>query len=185
MKAQPFVLYEVQVNQLILNYGDEKEFDASLLLSNGRANYILFESFVGSFVELTGNSQGGNSDLVDAHDQGYEVKSFRDVTSYPEKKHDWFHTAASSTFGPNNNGPKIKKLLCEGKYVEALKICRQTGYDKNEFYVYANTAQFKVINPLQFIIIPTAIVLKLISKADPRQISRREVLKLAKKSTAL
>lgn len=185
MKAKSFVLYEVDVHKLVLEYGEGKAYDATHLLTNGRANYILFEAFIGSFVGLSGNSQGGDSDLVDDDDRGHEVKSFRDIDTYPDSKFDWFHTAASSTFGPNNNGPVVKNFLKSGDYASALKICRETGFDKNDFYVYANTAQFQVDNPLRFIIVPTQDVMKLLSTEDPRLISRRQILDLAKERHAL
>lgn len=174
------VLYEVRLKGLVLTLDGGDSFDATHLLGNGRANYILFENFVAQCAGLRPNSQGGASDLVDSSGKGYEVKSYRDPALHPDPRHDLFHTAASSTFGPNNHGPTINRLLREGKYEEALQICMDSGYSKNAFYIYLNTAQYKVEVPLRYMIVPTSDVLRLISSRDPRQISRTALLDLAK-----
>ena len=105
----------------------------------------------------------------------YEVKAFPDRVRYPKAK-DGFHTAASSTFGPNNHGPEIKALLAADQYDEALAACRASGYDKNNFYIYTNTSRFDVATPFRFLILPTARVLQLLSTEDPRLISRDAIL---------
>jgi len=179
LSAETYVLYEASIRRLVLETLDGENYDATHLLDNGRANYILFENFIADRLELRPNSQGGASDLVNDLGEGYEVKSFRDIEAFPREKDDFFHTAASSTFSANNKGPIVKGLLDAGDYEAALSLCRETGYDKNACYVYVNSAQFSIEVPLRFIIIPTTDVLRLLSKEDPRKISRREVLGLA------
>ena len=182
---QPYVLYEVRLQSLILTTEKGTQFNASKLLANGRANYILFENFIAHLIGLRSNSQGAASDLCDSLGRGYEVKSFRDIDAHPSSKHDEFHTAASSTFGPNNHGPKVKKFLEDGEYERAFKLCCETGFDKNDFYIYVNSAQFNILRPLKFIVIPTTDVMARVSRDDPRKISRREILDLARETVAL
>jgi hypothetical protein len=114
-------------------------------------------------------------------ESGIEVKAYPDVVLHPNTKQDWFHTAASSTFGPNNHGPRVSALLKAGDYNGALQLCRETGYDKNDLYLFTNTSKYKPSVPLRFIAVPKATVLDLLSKTDPRLISRRDVLALATK----
>lgn len=173
------VLYEVRLKGLVLTLDRGDNFDATHLLGNGRANYILFENFVAQCTGLNPNSQGGASDLVDDSGNGFEVKSYKDPALHPDPRNDLFHTAASSTFGPNNHGPTINRLLRDGKYDEALQICKESGYNKNSFYIYLNTAQYRVDVPLRYMIVPTSDVLRLISPQDPRLISRKALLDLA------
>lgn len=172
----PYVLYEIDLKGLKLEFGNGSELDVSHLLSNGRANYILFENLISTFSGIGANSQGGKSDLRDIAGYNYEVKSYQDVAINPAPKADLFHTASSSTFGANNHGPAVKKLLDTGRYPEALQLCKEKGYDKNDFYVYVNSAQYRINIPLSYVIIPKPDVLGLLSKSDPRLISRRDVL---------
>jgi hypothetical protein len=104
---------------------------------------------------------------------------------YPEDKHDLFQTSASSTFGANNNGPRIKRLLETNDYESALKICRVTGYDHNDFYIYTNTKGFKPTVPLKFFVVPTIDVISNLNPSDPRQISRKLLLAKIKKTVQL
>jgi hypothetical protein len=179
------VLYEIRLKGLVLEVDGGTKFDATHLLANGRANYILFENFIAQCAGLSPNSQGGASDLCDNSGRGYEVKSYKDPESFPGTKYDMFHTAASSTFGPNNHGPVIKGLLQSGDYEAALKICRESGFDKNEFYVYVNSAQYDISVPLRYMIFPKSDVLSLLSKKDPRQISRADILSRVKKKVSI
>lgn len=175
---RPFVLYEIDLKSLKVEFGNGTELDVSHLLSNGRANYILFENLISTFSGIGAHSQGGKSDLQDVAGYNYEVKSYQDVVAHPASKADLFHTASSSTFGANNHGPAVKKLLDAGKYEEALQLCKEKGYDKNDFYIYVNSAQYKISVALSYVIIPKPDVLQLLSKSDPRLISRRDVLGL-------
>lgn len=174
----PLVLYEIDLKSLKLEFGNGTELNVSHLLSNGRANYILFENLISTFSGIGANSQGGKSDLRDVAGFNYEVKSYQDVVANPSSKVDLFHTASSSTFGANNHGPTIKKFLDVGKYREALELCMEKGFDKNDFYVYVNSAQYQISIALSYVIVPKAKVLQLLSKSDPRLISRRDVLEL-------
>ena len=102
---------------------------------------------------------------------------------YPE--HDDFQTSASSTFGANNKGPLIKRLLDNGDYQSALKICIETGYEKNQAYVYTNTRKYIAEVPFRYIIVPKLDVLDMLSKEDPRLISRDGILKKVKKTVQI
>ncbi len=174
----PFTLYELDIHSLTLNLATGPSLDVTGTLTNGRASYILFQHLVANLSGLGEFSEGGDSDLVDEAGRGYEVKSYRDPELWPRTTWDLFHTSASSTFGPNNHGPRIKQLLREGAYDEALDICMRSGYDKNAFYVYTNTGGFVPEIPFRYFIVPTQTVLDTLSRADPRQISRRSLLAL-------
>lgn len=175
---KPFTLYEIGIKSLTLEFSNGDAVDVTATLKNGRASYILFQHLVAKLSGLSEGSEGGASDLLDEENGGYEVKSYKDPDLYPHARDDLFHTAASSTFGPNNLGPKIKQLLARGDYGEALKLCRSTGYDKNAFYVYTNTSGYVPTVPFRYFVIPTATILSTISKTDPRRISRQDLLKL-------
>lgn len=168
-----YVMFEVEIESLVLNLKSGKSFQFPEMLSNGRANYILFEQLIR---KLTGLTKTSKSDHTAADGTCYEQKAYSDTTLYPSSDDDFFHTSASSTFGPNNNGPKIKAFLEKGDYASALKICKETGYDHNEFYIYTNTRGFSPSVPLRFFIVPTADVLANLSKEDPREISRKILL---------
>lgn len=182
---EPWVLYELKLRRLLLELDRGDDFDASHLLANGRANYILFENLIAEVSGLMPNSQGGASDLCDDEERGYEVKSYKDPALHPSDRNEYFQTSASSTFPANNHGPTIRRLLNNGNYLEALKICRETGFDKNDFYIYVNSAQYDMSVPLRYVIVPTSEVLGLLSKTDPRLISRQEILKRVRNTVKL
>lgn len=179
---QPYVLYELKLSGLLVGISEGGDFDASFAMSNGRANYIIVQGLIAACAGLEKNSEGAKSDLRDQAGRGYEVKSFKDPQRWPSRtyKSDTFHTAASSAFSANNDGPRIKKLLKEGNYDMALKICRESGYDKNQFYVYVNSGKFDFSVPLRYLILPTEEVLRLVSKEDPRVIARKDLLELVR-----
>lgn len=171
-------LYEMKIGGLTLTLGD-KEWDASAMLSNGRASYILFENLVR---ERFGLLKAKGSDHQDAKGRMYEQKSYVDASL---SSTDLFHTAASSTFGANNNGPKIKALLAKGDYDEALALVKTTGFSKNDFYIYTNTGGFDGSSPLRVLFVTQADVLALIDKTDPRLISRSALLRLSKETQVM
>ena len=178
----PYVLYEGHIGSLTVEaFG--VTLDVSDILSNGRSSYILFQKLVGLAVGLDSNSEGGDSDLA-GPDGKYEVKAFPDLELHP-KERDLFHTAASSTFSANNQGPEVKRLLDAGCYADALALCKESGFDKNDFYVYTNTSKYSTTVPLRFIVLPKTRVLELLSTTDPRLISRREVLGEARETRLL
>lgn len=67
-------------------------------------------------------------------------------------------------------------MLDDGDYPAALELCRISGFDKNDFYVYTNTGGFRPDVPFRYLIVPTSDVLGLLSPVDPRKISRSDVL---------
>ena len=148
------------------------------LLSNGRANYVLFQHLVSVCAGMRSGSEGGDSDLIDRAGRSVEVKAFTDIHAYPHDSsvNERIHTAASSTFGANNNGPAIKALLAAGDYNAAMSLCRATGYDKNDFYVYTNTRNYTADVPFRYIILPKSTVLTLLCRDDPRIITRTRLL---------
>lgn len=181
----PFVLYEVEIQSLLVRFASGSELDVTPTLSNGRANYILFQHLVAHFSGLTPNSEGGASDLVDESGLGYEVKAYKDPQLYPSSRQDLFQTSASSTFPANNLGPRLRLLLQQADYEGALAICRASGYDKNAYYVYTNTGGYRPPLPFRYLIVPTSDVLKALSTDDPRLISRRVVLGMLRGSLKL
>ena len=169
----PYTLYEVGIKSLQLTLTSGAVYEFPDTLANGRANYILFEELMR---QLTGLSKAKHSDHEDSSGRTYEQKAYKDPAIYPSSDDDYFQTSASTTFGANNNGPKIKKLLAQGKYQEALAICNETGYEKNDFYIYTNTKQYNVSFPLRYFVMPKADVLANLTSLDPRLVDRRNLL---------
>jgi hypothetical protein len=170
---EPYVLYEVPIATLTLKLTSGETYDFPETLSNGRANYILFEELIRS---LTGLHKTTKSDHVSTEGLRYEQKAYFDVVKFPGLDHDLFQTSASSTFGANNNGPRIKKLLENSEYEEALRICSDTGYFKNDFYIYTNTRGFSPDIPFRYVVVPKTEVLNSLDSKDPRLISRTSFL---------
>lgn len=179
---EPYTLYEVAIESLILTLKNGKQYEFPDTLANGRANYILFEELVRA---LTGLIKTAGSDHTSPTGTKYEQKAFKDTVLYPGTENDLFQTSASSTFGANNDGPRIKRLLAANDYESALKICRVTGYDHNEFYIYTNTRGFKPTVPLKYFVVPTVDVISNLNPSDPREISRKTLLAKIKKTVQL
>jgi hypothetical protein len=177
----PGVLYSLPIVslQLVLGPGEDDKIDVSSTLSNGRANYVLFQRLAGLCAKMDSHSEGGDSDLRTAAGKRVEVKAFYDQQLYPSTAalYDAVHTAASSTFGANNLGPKVKSLLDAGKYADALAVCSATGYEKNDFYLYTNTRGYRVDVPFRYLILTRDTVLSILDPTDPRRISRAAMLK--------
>lgn len=169
---EPWILYELPLSALLLQTAEGDALDFTGALSNGRANYILFQALVGRCTGLAVGTEGAGSDLA----EGHEVKAYPDPALFPDPRHDLFHTAASATFGPNNRGKEVNALVARGDYAAALEICRVTGYDKNAAYIYTNTARYSPQVPFRYLIVPTADVLSLLDPRDPRLISRASLL---------
>lgn len=179
---EPFSLYEVGIKSLILSLKNGTQYEFPDTLANGRANYILFEELIR---KITGLNKTSGSDHTASDGTKYEQKAFNDTILYPEDKYDFFQTSASSTFGANNNGPRIKRLLEANDYESALKICRVTGFDHNDFYIYTNTKGFNPTVPLKYLVIPTIDVISNLNPSDPRQISRKVLLAKIKRTIQL
>ena len=179
---QEGIVYEVEIEALTLSLRSGKQFEFPDMLANGRANYILFEELIRA---LTGLKKTKQSDHTSATGLKFEQKAFFDKDLYPLEKYDLFQTSASSTFGANNDGPIIAKYLAESKYERALQVCKETGYDKNDFYIYTNTRGFSPSVPLRYVIVSKPTVLLNLSLKDPRLISRESVLKTTKQVQAV
>lgn len=184
-QRDPFVRYVTRIRTMMLNFESGTTLDVTSTLKSGRANYVLFQHLVAGFSGLSAGTEGGSSDLVDERSRGYEVKAYRDPDVWPQRTYDKIHTSASSTFGPNNQGPVIGRLLKAGDYAGALAICRASGYDKNDFYVYTNTQAFTASTDFSYLIIPRDDVVSLLSPLDPRLISRAALLARAQDTVTL
>ena len=178
----PYTLYEVQIESLKLTLKNGSYYEFPDTLANGRANYILFEELVRA---LTGLRKTTGSDHTSSDGSIYEQKAFKDLELFPGDENDLFQTSASSTFGANNKGPVIKRLLETNDYESALKICCETGYDKNDYYIYTNTKSFQPIVAMKYFIVPKEDVLANLSATDPRLISRKALMKKVTSKVAI
>jgi hypothetical protein len=146
---QTRVLYEVGIVKqvLVLRNGEEKNYPE--VLANGRANYITFEWLIR---DLVGLEKTTGSDSKNSEGLMYEQKAYKDPELHPTDP-DLFRVSSSSTFGANNLGPMVNKLVTDGKYAEAFEIVNETGYSKNDFYILTNTGGFNPSIPLRFVIL--------------------------------
>lgn len=174
-RVKPFIMYEVEIEKLSLTLKDGREFIFPEALSNGRANYVLFESLVRNLSILYKTAQ---SDHVDERMRKYEQKAYFDPVADPEGKEDLFRCSSSNTFGANRYGKEIKAMLDAGNYDDAYKLVCKHGYTKNDFYLFTNTAGYVVDYPFRFFILPTREVLRHLDQDDPRMISRTSLLNL-------
>ena len=168
----PLVLYELRVETLELALGCGRKIPITEFLRSGRVNYQIFQHVVSICAGLSSGTESACSDLSGRH----EVKAYNDPALYPGARYEMLQTSASVTFRANNYGPRIAALLEAGDYAGALAICKATGYDKNQAYIYTNTCGYNPRIPLRYIIIPKTRVLTLLSRKDPRLISRRDVI---------
>ena len=174
-------LYEIGIQKLSLTFSDNTEMSFPEALASGRANYMIFEALVRENAGL-GKTKG--SDHEDEMGRKYEQKAYEDPELHTKSK-DLFRCSASSTFGANNNGPKIKKLLEDGNYQGALDICMRTGYEKNDFYVFSNSGNFKPAVPFRYFIVPQNLVVQNLDSDDPRMISRSRLFSMIESKVVL
>jgi hypothetical protein len=76
-------------------------------------------------------------------------------------------------------------MLLNGDYQGALKICKETGYDHNDFYIYTNTKGFRNEVPFRYVVVPTKFILSNLNPVDPREISRKSFLDKIKRKITL
>lgn len=166
------VLYEVGIEKqvLVLRDGSEKNYPETL--SNGRANYIVFEWLVR---DLAGLTKTTGSDSKDSMGRTYEQKAYKDPEIHPNDG-DLFRVSSSSTFGANNHGPTVNRLVRESKYDEAFSIVNETGYSKNDFYILTNTGGYSPSIPLRFVILEKDVLVANLDDVDPRLISKDVIL---------
>ena len=176
-----YTMYEIKVDRLALILGDGSEKSFPEALANGRANYVLFEALVRSFSGLLKTT---GSDHKDSKDLTYEQKAYEDPEAYPKSK-DIFRCSSSSTFGAHNHGPKVKKFLEFGDYAAALQLCKETGDNKNDFYVFTNSGNFVATVPFRYFIIPKDDVVANLDSEDPRLISRSKLLSMIQAKVVL
>lgn len=181
MFNETHTLYEIGVKRLVLRLSTGTDLVIDKALANGRANYVIFEELIRHFAGLLETT---GSDHKDSHGKTYEQKSYPDPELHPNSD-DLFRISSSSTFAANNHGPKVKAFLECGDYESALELCKTTGYNKNDFYVFTNTGGFKAGSTLRYIILPKNEVLEHLDSKDPRMISRSTVLGLAKSKVVI
>jgi hypothetical protein len=176
-----FTMYEINVDRLalVLADGSEKVFPEAL--ASGRANYMLFEALVREFAGLEKTT---GSDHKDAQGKTYEQKAYEDPDLYPNSK-DLFRCSSSSTFGANNDGPKVKKLLENNDYEGALELCKAKGYNKNNFYIFTNSGSFRTEIPFRYFIIPKETVVSELDSEDPRMISKSKLFSMIQSKVVL
>ena len=179
----PYVEYAINISELRLTLASGVICPIPEVLSNGRVGYVLFETLIRF---ATGLKKG--NDHIDSDGNRYEQKAYGDPLNpnlKSKKKLDLFQASASSTFSANNKGPEIKRLLSLGKYPQALEICKETGYNKNNFYIFTNTRNYNLEIPFKYTIIPTIAVLKCLSSDDPREVSLKKINALVEKKITI
>lgn len=181
MGSNLYTIYEIKIDRLALIMGDGSERVFPEALSSGRSNYMLFEALVRDFSGLVTTS---GPDHKDSHNRTYEQKAYKDPEAYLKSK-DLFRCSSSSTFPANNHGPKVKRFLEQGDYAAALQLCKETGYDKNDFYVFTNSGSFVATVPFRYFIIPKDDVVANLDSEDPRLISRSKLLSMVKSKVVL
>lgn len=171
------VMYEVNIKSLDLVFEDRTSFYPESL-HNGRASYVVFEELCR---ELTGLQKGSGNDHIDEAGRSYEQKSYEDKELFPRKK-GVLSLGASSTFGANNNGKAVKKLIDAGDYKGALEFCKKVknGYDGIDFFVFTNTGGFNVKIPFRFFVLEKETVMSHLDSKDPRKASRDSLLSVLK-----
>ena len=174
-------MYEIRVARLALVLGDGSEKVFPEALASGRANYMLFEALVRDF---SGLERTTSSDHKDAEGRTYEQKAYEDPELYPKSK-DLFRCSSSSTFGANNDGPKVKKFLENNDYASALELCKVKGYNKNDFYIFTNSGSFRPEIPFRYFIIPKEDLIAELDSEDPRMISKTKLFNMVKSKVVL
>ena len=176
MKVETYTLYEMELDRLVLNTKSGREFVFPEALSNGRANYIIFESLIRN---ITGLVKTSGSDHKDELGKKYEQKSYEDPDLYP-KSEDLFRCSSSSTFSANNHGPKVDAYIEKGEYEKALELCKSTGYNKNDFYIFTNTGRYAPSVPFRFFIVEKKVLLENLDLKDPRLVSKTVLFNMLK-----
>lgn len=181
MGNQLFTMYEIRIEKLSLVLGDGTEKIFPDALASGRANYMLFEALVRDFAGLEKTT---SSDHKDGAGKTYEQKAYEDPELYPKSK-DLFRCSSSSTFGANNDGPKVKALLSAGDYEGALELCKSKGFNKNDYYIFTNSGNYKTDVPFRYFIIPKDVLVENLDSEDPRLISKTRLFGMVKSKVVL
>lgn len=178
----PGVLYEVEI-KFVLRALDVKGAVISLdaILKNGRGSYLIFQAVASHYAGLVAGTEGKGSDLVEEDTgEGYEVKSYPDPDNYPRK--DEIHCGPSSVFANNSSASTYKKLLKEGDYKGALRLCHEKGYGKNDYYLFTNTAGYAPEQKyFRYLIIHRDDLVKIVEPKDPAKLSRVKLLATARR----
>jgi len=178
----PGVLYEVEI-KFVLRALDARGGAISLdaILKNGRGSYLIFQAVASHYAGLVAGTEGKGSDLVEEDSgDGYEVKSYPDPDNHARK--DEIHCGPSSVFASNSSAPAYKKLLKEGDYKGALRLCYEKGYGKNDYYLFTNTAGYAPEQKhFRYLIIHRDDLVKIVEPMDPAKLSRVKLLATAKR----
>ena len=170
MKFECNVRYILPIGDLKLDVGGVV-LDVSEILRNGRVSYLIFEEIVRRIFGLDKGIRGSDHSF---NGSGIEQKAF-------SCNKEFFHIAASCTFNANNKGPAIKSALAKGDYDLALEICKETGFNKNDFYVLTSTSQYAVGSPIDIIFLRKEDVLRNLDGADPRRMSVASLYRLVER----
>lgn len=181
MNIEEYTMYEMELDRLVLKTKSGKEFVFPEALSNGRANYIIFESLIRS---ITGLQKTSGSDHQDNLGRKYEQKSYEDPELYPTSK-DLFRCSSSSTFSANNHGPKVDAFVDAGEYAKALEVCMKTGYNKNDFYIFTNTGGYEPRVPFRFFLLDKEKLLSNLDSKDPRLVSKTVLFGMLKSKVVI
>jgi hypothetical protein len=174
-------LYELGLKRLNLITNSGKIFSFPEALKNGRSSYVIFENLIR---ELTGFEKVKHFDHIDQKGKVYEQKSYKDPQIH-QKSSPEFQCSSSNTFGANNYGPKIKRLLNKGDYPGALKLCKDLSYNEIDYFIFTNTSQWSPQIPLRFFAVSKTNVLKSLSKTDPRLVCRDRLMATVRRKTVL
>ena len=177
-KLQVRQMYEIEISALQLVFGNGETADYPEALTNGRVNYVIFENLVR---DLSGLKKTTGIDHLDESGARYEQKAYKDPDLHPSDA-DAFRFSPSNTFGANNNGPKVKRLLSENRYDDALSFLRtvKNGYDSIDFFVFTNSGGYSPEIPFRFFIIEKEIVLDNLDQNDPRYVSKQSLFNILK-----
>lgn len=178
----PGILYEVKI-EFFLHALDAKGGTISLdaILKNGRGSYLIFQAVASHYAGLVAGTEGKGSDLVEEDSgDGYEVKSYPDPDNHPRM--DEIHCGPSSVFANNSSAAAYKKLLNEGDFKGALRLCHEKGYSKNDYYLFTNTARYASGQKhFRYLIIHRDELVKIVEPMDPAKLSRSRLLATAKR----
>lgn len=180
------ILYETEI-KFVLEAVDASKNIIKLdsILKNGRGSYLIFQDITSYYAGLEGGTEGSGSDLIEEESgDGYEVKSYHDHIFYEHERYDEVHCGPSSVFANNSSASKYQKLIKEGNYKEALNLCYEKGYGKNDYYVFTNTSKFKS-GFFRYLVIHRDDLIKIVKKDDPAKVSRKKLLATTSKTFSI
>lgn len=177
---KPGFLYVCKIGKLRFSYGKStRGNDITHLLKSGRTNYSIFEYLIGEITGLQKGKEG--SDHFDlTNNLNYEQKSYVDQDNPSQSRGAKFiHSGPSSVFANNSSALAYKNFIEANNYKLARKLCREKGYNKNDFYIFTNTSDFSS-GEFNYFVLSRADVLKNVVKTDPAVIDRDKLIRKLK-----